>query len=182
MPATNGSRLLPEVIIRPATPDDAAKIAAINLAAWQAGYAHLLPAEVLNELSVERRTERWRTVLVQGASDTIVADEGGEILGFASFGRSRDHDVDDAVTAELRSLYVAPEHWSRGVGRRLWAATRQLLVAREYQIVVLWVFEGNDRARSFYEKAGFLLDVGRKRIFNMRGNPIPAVRYRLPLA
>ncbi|TMD25492.1 MAG: GNAT family N-acetyltransferase, partial [Chloroflexi bacterium] len=45
---------------------------------------------------------------------------------------------------------------------------------------ILWVFAANDRARRFYERAGWRLDGG-TRTWEASGAALPVVRYRLDL-
>ena len=47
---------------------------------------------------------------------------------------------------------------------------------RRFQRVTLWVLAGNERARGFYEKAGFTPDGGEK-IEERQGFRIPVMRY-----
>ncbi len=56
------------------------------------------------------------------------------------------------------TLYALPEVWGRGVGRALWQADLGALRERGYFEVTLWVLDGNERALSFYEAAGFTAD------------------------
>ena len=87
-----------------------------------------------------------------------------EIIGFAAFGPERGEDdrpgqplpgPPDQDRAELYALYVLPRHWSSGAGRAL--VDRALALAAEagYADISLWVLEGNERGRRFYEQAGF---------------------------
>ncbi|MFJ7270521.1 hypothetical protein ACIQV3_28450 [Streptomyces sp. NPDC099050] len=46
-----------------------------------------------------------------------------------------------------------------------------------YPAVRLWVVEGNDRARRFYERAGFGPDGGTLTEY-ADGSPVPELRYR----
>ena len=57
-----------------------------------------------------------------------------------------------------------------------------MLSARGFGRIVLWVFEGNDSARRFYEAMGYTPD-GATKIIEV-GAPLPAIRYsrRLPAA
>src|SRR5213595_1956420 len=84
----------------------------------------------------------------------IVAERVGEVVGFVAVGASRDDDAD----GELYAIYVDPEHWGTGVGRKLIHAAETQLRVLAHRDVVLWVFEDNPCARRFYEAAGWQLD------------------------
>jgi GNAT superfamily N-acetyltransferase len=153
-------------VIRPGTADDAEGVARVQVASWQAAYAHALPRDQLAALSVEERAEQWRR------SPPIVADLDGEVVGFCSVGAARDEDAD----GELFAIYVLPDHWGAGVGRRLIEAGEDQLRRLGHREAVLWVMDDNPRARRFYELAGWSAD-GQARDIEMFGFDIPEVRY-----
>ena len=68
----------------------------------------------------------------------IVAERVGEVVGFVAVGASRDDDAD----GELYAIYVDPEHWGTGVGRKLIHAAETQLRVLAHRDVVLWVFRG----------------------------------------
>jgi len=178
MAAGGGAR----TVIRPATLADAAGLARLHVASWRAACRHLLPAEVLAGLSVEERTRQWEQSLVHAPRGTLVAIRGEAVLGFATAGPSRDADAPPRRVGELYALYVDPTHWERGIGVRLWRAARQWLLVEEYAEFTLWVLEANLRARSFYERAGLVLDHGARQLIDLHGTRLPEVRYRAELS
>jgi ribosomal protein S18 acetylase RimI-like enzyme len=157
-------------VIRPGTAADAEGVARVLVATWQAAYAHVLPQEQLQALSVEERAEWHR------ARPPIVAEVDGEVVGFVSVGASRDEDAD----GELYAIYVHPDHWSTGAGRALMEAGEAELRRLGHRNVVLWVLEDNPRARRFYERAGWATD-GAARGIEIFGAEVPEVRYRKDL-
>ena len=54
---------------------------------------------------------------------------------------------------DLEHLYVEPSAQGRGIGARLLAHAK----ARRPDGLELWVFQRNEGARRFYERAGFVL-------------------------
>ena len=81
---------------------------------------------------------------------------------------------------EVYALYVTPAWWSTGAGRSLMGAALAALEADGYQRAVLWVLAANNRARRFYERAGFTTD-GESNILAGLGGVLE-VRYARPLA
>ena len=152
--------------IRPGTTADADAVARVHVATWQAAYAHVLPPEQLQTLSVERRAEQWRT------HPPIVAEIDGEIVGFVSVGASRDEDAD----GELYAIYVHPDHWGTGAGKALIEAGETELRRLGHRDAVLWVLQDNPRARRFYELAGWETD-SELRGIEIFGMTVPEVRY-----
>jgi len=163
------------IIVRDATPADAAGIAAVHVRAWQAAYRGIMPDDFLNSLSVEDRLERWRKNLANPMGSTCVADWKGEIRGWVGYGACRDADLPEA--GEIYGIYVDPDHWGFGIGRRLMATASDRLTALEMSPVVLWVLEANRRPRQFYERAGFALDDAVKTL-TYGGRDVRACRYR----
>jgi hypothetical protein len=79
-------------MIRSAKIDDAEKIAAIHVSAWQSAYKGILPAHVLVSLSVEERAHMWRDVISEQHGTVLLAIAPQGEVGWISFGPSRDED------------------------------------------------------------------------------------------
>jgi GNAT superfamily N-acetyltransferase len=157
------------VLIRRATPGDATALATVHVRSWQAAYRGLMPDEVLDGLSVERRAVMWRAIIKSGLPGHVVlvaqgdgdGRDGDALCGFAHVGPGRDADL-GAETAELTSLYLLSEVWGRGAGRALMAAAVDAMRDAGYVSAVLWVLVTNERARRFYEIAGWSCDGAEK--------------------
>jgi GNAT superfamily N-acetyltransferase len=161
---------------------DADELARVHVETWRAAYAHALPAEALAALSVEERAALWREILARRdpRARNLVADRGGRLLGFASTGRSRDPDAGDE-TGELYGIYVRPEAWGHGVGRRLLTDAAETMRTAGFREATLWVLDDNPRARRFYEAAGWQVDGAEKEDIVLGDVRITEVRYRTTL-
>jgi len=169
------------ITVREAEPRDAAGIANVHVESWRAAYAGLVPQALLDRLSVDRRLTLWAQRLREpGETRTFVADDRGRIVGFAGTARPDDPEHPPG-TAELETIYLAPDMWHRGVGRKLMARSLEDLAGRGFASVFLWVLTGNERGRHFYEAGGWRPD-GRVQMLNFDGTPIEEMRYRLELA
>ncbi|MGA8846134.1 MAG: GNAT family N-acetyltransferase [Nocardioides sp.] len=167
---------LEEMQIRRATPQDAARVAMVHVAAWRAGYAGLLPDSLLASLSVEERTTSWAGYLDGGAlSRTLIAVSGETTLGFASIGPSRDDDAAPG-TGELWALYTDPDQWGLGAGSALLASAANELQALGFSRASLWVLATNRRARRFYEWQGWRSD-GASKVESRGDARLDEVRY-----
>ncbi|GGR70130.1 N-acetyltransferase [Micromonospora fulviviridis] len=150
--------------IRREEPDDAEAIARVHIRGWQAGYAGIMPDEVLNRLNPAAWAQRRRDL---GTADpehpftTLVAEVDGVVVGFTTFGpyrNNQDRGDLDARYGEVLALYLEPAHWRSGIGRALHAAARTGLAERAWTEYRLWVLADNARARRFYERAGLSPD------------------------
>jgi ribosomal protein S18 acetylase RimI-like enzyme len=161
--------------IAPAGPHDLNELARLHVRSWQAAYAGIVPDAWLASLSVERREHGWRQVLAEGRSELLVAKHGESMLGFASYGGSRDAGAAPA-TGELWALYVAPPSWRGGTGSALWLAARARLVQLGHVAATLWVLADNARAIRFYESHGFAVEAGSAKEFDLGGARLAEVR------
>jgi GNAT superfamily N-acetyltransferase len=163
------------MLIRKSSVQDAGAIALVHVLSWQCAYRGIIPDSVLDGLSVPRREEQWRKRLAAEAGQTLVAENGSGIIGFADFGCSRDDDATSA-TAELYAVYVAADRWRRGCGSLLLAGAERALKERLFASITLWVLSDNQRGRCFYEHHGFRAD-GASKVEVFAGTELTEVRY-----
>ncbi len=170
--------------VRPATGGDAGDIAAIHVGSWRAAYRGMVPDALLESLSIERLTGRWRqdiASLEAGSEARVwVAERDGRLVGFASTGSSRDEDATDQ-TAQLITLYVHPDAMGGGAGQALLDHATDDLRTRGYAEATLWVLASNNRTRRFYERSGWRHD-GTVKTEPFGEWPLEVARYRIPLA
>src|SRR5690242_2177442 len=113
-------------VIRAARVADAAQIAVVHVRSWQGAYRGLMPQAYLDGLDPAQRLGRWERSLAEvdaGRSGVLVADAGGDLLGFASYSPSRDSDADSDRVGEVGAIYLLPSAWGEGIGKRLMEAT-----------------------------------------------------------
>jgi GNAT superfamily N-acetyltransferase len=166
--------------VRAATVRDAAELAAIHVRSWQAAYKGLLPQDYLDKLDVSDRVEGWRHTLRAtdwSRSGVMVVHPGRELLGFAGFGPTRDGDDDAGAVGEIRAIYLVPEAWGMGLGKRLMSTALARLAVAGYSQATLWVLQSNARARRFYETGGWVHD-GALKCDDSLGFPMQEIRYR----
>lgn len=153
-----------EVTVRPAVAEDARAIAGVHISSWRGAYPGLLPAELLDSLSLERRERQWRRWLEPGGerSRTLVAESDGAVVGFSTLAiECRDADEPEGV-GEVPALYVHPDSWGCGAGTALMDASVAEMRAGGCRQAILWMLEGNHRAASFYAGQGWRADGGRR--------------------
>lgn len=180
------------VRVRPAAVDDAPGITHAHIAAWQVAYRGIFPDRFLDDMSLDfgDRMRRWEVIIVapdQPDTVTLVAEREDEILGWLSYGPSRDEPAvipsagASRPVGEIYGIYVHPDHWRTGAGTALIGAGLAGLESDGYGEATLWVLEGNPAARRFYERHGWREDGARDQ-FERGGVPAVEVRYRRPLS
>ena len=165
------------VTVRLATADDADAIGRVQVETWRAAYTGLMPDEAIAMFDIESRRRMWREGLgrtPRRGSATFVVEDGGEVVGFASVGASRDEGAEQE--AELYAIYLHPSRWDRGIGRALLQRAEESMRSSGFRQAILWVLEGNERGERFYRAAGWEQD-GRK-IEDFQGTAVPELRYR----
>lgn len=157
-------------VIRAATTGDAPAIARVHVLTWRHAYRGLIDDEYLDALDPEARARRWTHILEGRRSTVLVAETGGEVAGFASVGPS-----DQDGWGEVYAIYVLPSRWGHGLGARLLRRGEDALSQAGFDRALLWVLEGNGRARRFYEKRGWkpgkpvrLEDIGARQLTELR--------------
>ena len=144
-----------EIVLRPATPEDAESLAAVEVASWQTAYKGLMPDAYLDALSKAEQTTSWHKTLVKhGVSRrkrVLIAIGNGEVLGFVRVGPVAEQSQEGLVYL----LYVFPQYWRHGVGKTLMEAAMRELHNLGMSEATLWVLRDNSRARQFYEKLGW---------------------------
>src|SRR5262245_43624727 len=128
--------------VRLALPAEAGAIGAVQVAAWRASYAEVLPAEVLDQLDAAQFAEAWRAALLapgQARNRVLVALDHDRVVGFAATTASDDPDADpsgDALVAEFR---IDPAATRAGHGSRLLHAVADTLAADGFSRATIWL-------------------------------------------
>lgn len=125
------------MILRRATLADAGEIGRLHHRTMRTS----LP--FLPDLHTPAETERFVAEILMPTCELWVAEAQGAILGYIAF-----------KPGWIDQLYVAPEQPGRGVGPALLEKALEDGAERR-----LWTFQKNTRARAFYERRGFVLDL-----------------------
>lgn len=156
-------------MIRGGIGSDSPAMGKVYCEAWRTAYRGIVSEEFLNELTPETAAPPPESI---SQDNTLVCVEDGRVVGLVNFGQGRDADG-----YELRSIYVLPGYWRKGVGRRLFTAAAEVIEAAGNAGFYLWVLTDNARARRFYESMG-MQPVGR-RVTEIAGRELPETCYSL---
>lgn len=160
-----------DVSCRVAWEGDARAIAEVQVRAWRASYADLMPAEILDCLDAGDLAAAWEESL-RSPGDArrrvLIALDGPAIAGFAITGPSSDPDADEVADGEISELTVDPSHRQRGHGSRLIQACVDTLRADRFRRVTLWVDAAEGEPESALERfvtaAGWAPDGARREL------------------
>lgn len=143
--------------IRPAVPDDAGEIARTYLdsAEHHAQLDHeryWVPS--VEAISARYRDGRQHPADTHTAAITLVADLGGEIVGFvdARLWRSPDAMHRDLTYCHVVEIAVSSRHQSQGIGARLLRAAEDWGRTQGAEFASLEYLAANTRAGAFYER------------------------------
>jgi ribosomal protein S18 acetylase RimI-like enzyme len=130
--------------IRRVQPDGWATLRDIRLAALADA-----PYAFLSTLAAEEDYDepRWRERAA--ATFYLLAWDAGQPVGIAGGYRREDGGW------HLISMWVRPQARGTGVAGQLVEAVARHARAQRAPVLTLWVTDGNDRARAFYQRLGF---------------------------
>jgi GNAT superfamily N-acetyltransferase len=121
---------------------------------------------------VKATPEQLRTALFgpQPAAYSLVAEAGGEVVGFALY--FRNFSTWEGVHGlYLEDLYVMPEHRGIGLGRALLNALAALAVKRGYARLEWAVLDWNQPSIDFYRSLGAVA-MDDWTVFRLTGEPL----------
>jgi GNAT superfamily N-acetyltransferase len=130
-----------EVILRPANAEDISSIAPIWHRGWQDGHVGHVP----EELSTARTERSFWSRAAQRLPDTTIAEIEGAVAGFVM-----------VVGDEVEQVYVGEDHRGSGVASVLLAEAERRVRHSGHDTAWLAVVAGNERARRFYAKRGWV--------------------------
>ena len=130
-----------EVTSRPATADDAGVVAHVWREGWRDGHLGHVP----DALVAVRTPASFTRRAAERVADTTVAVVDGEVAGFTM-----------VVGDEVEQVYVARSHRGSGIAELLLADARRSIGQAGHPAAWLAVATGNDRARRFYERCGWI--------------------------
>jgi RimJ/RimL family protein N-acetyltransferase len=153
-----------DVSVRPATADDVAEIARIQIDTWRTAYHSVVPEPVLAALDAAAVQDAWRQAITARPSarhHVLVAQEQHWVVGFVALGPADDLEPADPqpeTTVSVGPLLVEPRWGRRGHGSRLLAATVDHARQDGMTRAITWIPEQDTASREFLIGAGWAPD------------------------
>ena len=137
-------------IIRPATAVDIPSITAITNALLSTTTYEWRETPYSSD---ERR--EWLRDQEKAGRPVLVADDGGEVVGWTSYGDFTRFDTPTGLPVHGQSsIHVATSHWGRGVGRLLMTGLIDRARSDGRRVMVAAVDSSNGRAIEFHARLG----------------------------
>ena len=133
------------MLIRPATPADASAIAAI--------YDHFARETCVTFNTHAPTPEHYAAQIEEGRYPFLVAEDAGEVAGFAYAAAFRPHDA-YRWDVEL-TIYLRPGREGQGIGSQLMAALLDDLTRLGYLTAYSCVTVPNERSVALHKRFGF---------------------------
>jgi len=161
--------------VRRAGAEDAGLLSRLKVTIFRLSYRGILPSDLLDGLGDNPHVgvSWWRRFLLDPACEAWVI-ETGEPAGFLCL-MPPPPFVPNAKRC-LDQLYLLPTWQSGGLGSAVWRHAVNHMRAVDVLPFALTVFEGNDRARRFYNRRGGRI-VDRRPAFDWKGRPFYEVVY-----
>ena len=110
----------------------------------------------------------------------LVAEEGGEVMGYASLSRFRPYAGYDP-TAE-NSIYLAPGCQGKGCGTALMRALLERARGNGLRVLTAWIDSRNTGSVQFHERFSFELVGTLRNAGTLDGEPVSVIIMQLELA
>jgi lincosamide nucleotidyltransferase A/C/D/E len=171
---------LPEdetVLVREATVADVPATCIVRMRSWRAAYAGLMPQPIIDAFDIGTMWSAWRASVHRPPSRSMrlfVTGPPGEVHSYALVRPGEGSDV----AGEVAALYSDPTAWGSTAGWATFNTAVDYLRTMGRTELSLWMLKGNERARRFYERAGWQPS-GEEQTETTAGGSYVEVRYRL---
>lgn len=137
--------------------DDAEALSYLGAATFLASFAFDHPGKPLIEhLKAEHSTEYYSAKLASPDVDIVIGETPlGAPVGYVMLVPPEHPELQQPGDWELKRIYLLGPWQGGGNGRALLEQAFKVAAARAARRLILAVYESNDRAVAFYEKAGF---------------------------
>lgn len=133
------------IVVRAATPDDAAAIRDVATAAWRSTYAGLIADESIERFIASAYTIERVATRIERHVVLVAGETAGIVEAFAESVAQDDH-------VQVVAIYARPDARGRGLGTAL---LERVVALHPGEDLAADVLVGNDLAEPFYAARGF---------------------------
>ena len=145
-----------DITIRKAKLGDEKILAYIQTESWKSAFSDIISAEDMEKYTdIVKAEALYENILKSGYAEMSILEIDGKPHCIAAWSKARNPQFSDC--AELICIHSLSENRGKGYGSMMMKHILKEIQDSEYDSVILWVFEKNTLARSFYEKHGFEL-------------------------
>ncbi len=144
------------ITIRKAKLGDEKILAYIQTESWKSAFADIISDENMERCTdIAKAEAMYENVLKSGYAEMSILELDRKPHCIAAWSKARNLQFSDC--AELICIHGLSENRGKGYGAMMMNHIIDEIKNSGYNSVLLWVFEKNTRARTFYEKHGFKL-------------------------
>lgn len=144
------------ITIRKAKLGDEKILAYIQIESWKFAFADIISAEDMERYTdIVKAEAMYENVLKSSYAEVSILEIDGKPHCIAAWSKARNPQFSDC--AELICIHSLCDKWGKGYGSMMMNHIIGEIKKSGYNSMLLWVFEKNTRARTFYEKHGFEL-------------------------
>ena len=143
-------------MIRPLVEKDYDTVIDIVNTNWKKTYSDYVSPLLLDEDGCKERAEELRHDFQSKRLSEYVWEEQGQVLALLSIGNTSD--IDKKRAFEIWRVYVKPEAQGHNIGSQFLSFSEREVQKRGYEEIIIWAFQRNTNAISFYQKNGYVID------------------------
>ncbi|MBE7106334.1 GNAT family N-acetyltransferase [Bacillus cereus] len=134
-------------VIREMKQEDIHAVQSVAKIAWHDTYEGIIPREIQDSFLDEAYSDEKMKYRLKN-THLFVAEEEGEVIGFANFSPIRLQNE-----AELGAIYLLPEQQGKGIGSAL--LQKGITTLKGIRKMYIHVEAENEKGKRFYEAKGF---------------------------
>ena len=123
---------------------------------WREVYAGYVNSELLTDSGCKQRELCIKNDFLSNRLSEYVLEKEGKVVALLSFGNTED--TDKAGAFEIWRIYISQGEQGKGLGGKLISFAEKEAEKNGYREIVIWAFEGNTHALTFYHKHGYTID------------------------
>ena len=144
-----------DCLIRKVQHGDEFDLAYIQTESWKAALKDILSTEILQmSTNLNRATAMYKRLLDENIGNGYILEVDSHPHCIAWWDATREKDMPGY--AELICIHSLQDKWRSGYGSKMMSRIMEDVSAAGYSKIMLWVFDNNTRAISFYKKHGFV--------------------------